>query len=58
MAPESYIMDNEYSDDLKAALPKAELKFQLVPPHIHRANKAERTIQTMKEHLKSRSSYG
>ena len=47
-------MDNECSDDLKAALSKAELTYQLVPPHIHRTNKAERTIQALKGHLKVR----
>ena len=46
-------MDNECSDDLKAALSKAELTYQLVPPQIHRENKAERTIQTLKGHLKA-----
>ena len=46
-------MGNECSDDLKAALSKAELKFQLVLPHIHRVNKAERSIQTFKGHLKA-----
>ena len=38
---------------MKIALHKAQLKYQLVPPHIHRANKAERAIQTMKGHLKA-----
>ena len=46
-------MDNECSDDLKAALSKAGLIFQLVPPHIHRGNKSERAIQTFKGHLKA-----
>ena len=53
VAPNSYIMDNECSDDLKTALSKAGLTYQLVPPHIHRANKAERAIQTFKCHLKA-----
>ena len=38
---------------MKAALNKAELTYQLVPPHIHRENKAERAIQTLKGHLKA-----
>ena len=46
-------MDNKCSEELKLALHKAQLKYQLVPPHIHRANKAERAIQTMKGHLKA-----
>ena len=53
VAPKSYIMDNECSADLKTALAKADVKYQLVPPHIHRANKAERAIQTFKNHLKA-----
>ena len=53
VAPKSYIMDNECSADLKTALAKADVKYQLVPPHIHRANKAERAIQTFKSHLKA-----
>ena len=53
VAPKSYIMDNECSNDLKMALTKADLTYQLVPPHIHRANKAERAIQTLKGHLKA-----
>ena len=51
--PTTYIMDNECSGDLKKALEDAELKWQLVPPHQHRANKAERAIQTFKAHFKS-----
>ena len=46
-------MDNRCSEDLKAALSKAELAFQLVPPHIHKSNKAARAIPTFKGHLKS-----
>ena len=53
VTPKSYIMDNEYSPDLKKALAKAEVQYQLVPPHIHRTNKAERAIQTFKGHLKA-----
>ena len=30
---------------------KVNEKFQLVPPHIHRRNSAERTIQTFKDHF-------
>ena len=53
VAPKSHMMDNEYSDDLKTVLNKAELTYQLVPPHIHRANKAERAIHILKGHLKA-----
>ena len=45
--PYTYIMDNECMQDLKNALNKENIKYQLVPPHLHQANKAERAIQTM-----------
>ena len=48
VAPKLYITDNDCSDDLKATLPKVELIFQLVLPHIHRSNKAERVIQRLR----------
>ena len=32
---------------------KKEIQHQLVPPHNHRANSAERAIQTFKSHFKS-----
>jgi hypothetical protein len=35
---------------LKTFLTSREMKFQLVPPHIHRQNAAERAIQTFKNH--------
>ena len=46
-----HIMDNEASDTLKAALLKYKIAYQLVPPHIHRRNAAERAIQTFKNHF-------
>ncbi len=50
-APSIYIMDNEASAELKAACIKYDLAYQLVPPHIHRRNAAERAIQCFKNHL-------
>ena len=32
---------------------KNKIKFQLVPPHSHRANAAERAIQTFENHFKA-----
>jgi hypothetical protein len=49
--PETYIVDNEASTDLKHAMSKQDIKHQLVPPHNHRANLAERAIQTFKNHF-------
>ena len=46
-------MDNECSKELKEAIRKADINFQLVPSHIHRTNKAERAIHTYKNHLKA-----
>ena len=50
-APSFYILDNECSNDLKSALSKNNIKFQLAPPHQHRRNAAERAIQTFKNHF-------
>jgi hypothetical protein len=49
--PEMYILDNEASADLKKGLKKYNLHYQLVPPHLHRRNAAERAIRTYKSHL-------
>ena len=49
--PQIHIMDNEASNLLKHALLKRKIKYQLVPPHIHRRNMAERAIQTFKAHF-------
>ena len=44
-------MDNECSSDLKEAMKKYEIYFQLAPPHVHRQNAAERSIRTFKNHF-------
>ena len=49
--PQMYIFDNEFSNDLRNALTKYKIKFQLAPPHIHRRNAVERAIQTFKHHF-------
>jgi hypothetical protein len=48
-----YILDSKTSADLKKNLKKYDLTYQLVPPHVHRRNAAERAIQTYKNHLLS-----
>ena len=53
IAPDIWILDNEVSNDLKTAFNEQETKFQLVPPHSHRRNLAERAIQTWKNHFKA-----
>ena len=47
--PKLYILDNEISSSLKSALKKHNCTYQLVPPHVHRRNAAERAIRTFKE---------
>ena len=49
--PRIYIMDNEASSDLKKAILKYKLTYQLTPPHMHRINAAERAIRTVKNHF-------
>ena len=44
-------MDNEVSTALKLTMTTMNLKYQLVPPSNHRANNAERVIQTFKNHF-------
>ena len=51
VSPLVYILDNEISKEFKNALHKKHIKYQLVPPHIHRANAAKRAIQTYKNHF-------
>jgi hypothetical protein len=46
------MMDNEASKGLKDFLVKDNnIQYQLVPPHIHRRNAAERAIRTFKNHF-------
>ena len=48
-----FIMDNECSTEMKTALNKYKLQYQLVPPEVHRRNAAERAIRTFKNHFLS-----
>ena len=43
-----FILDNEILSNLKHAFAKNNITFQAVPLHTHRANAAERAIQTFK----------
>jgi hypothetical protein len=51
--PKLQTMDNEASADLKKYFMEKEMSYQLVPPHCHRTNAAERAIRTFKEHFKA-----
>ena len=53
IVPTMYILDNEISNDLKLALTKYDITYQLVPPAQHRRNAAERAIRTFKNHFLS-----
>ena len=46
-----HILDNEAPQLHRDAIENANSKYQLVPPHNHRRNIAERAIRTYKEHL-------
>ena len=48
-----FVMDNECSWDLRKAIKNNNMDFQLVPPHNHRVNAAERAIRTFKSHFLS-----
>ena len=51
VSPATCIIDNEASLHLKTALANDDIKHQLVPPHYHRTNFAERAIQTFKQYF-------
>ena len=51
LTPQYKMLDNECPGGLKTFLREASVKFQIVPPYLHRTNAAERSIQTYKDHL-------
>jgi hypothetical protein len=44
-------LDNDASKALKKRIAQHEIKHQMVPPHVHCANAAERAIRTFKNHF-------
>ena len=48
-ATKLFILDNECSNDLKLAILNTNSTFELVPPHQHRRNAAERAIRAAKK---------
>jgi hypothetical protein len=44
-------LDNECSQPLKDFMKQEGVDYQLVPPHVHRRNAAERAIRTFKNHF-------
>ena len=51
LRPCLHTLDNEASTILKEFLTAENVEYQLVPPHIHQRNSAERAIQTFKNHF-------
>jgi hypothetical protein len=51
--PKLQTLDNEASTALKNFFTVNDIAYQLVPPHCHRCNAAERAIRTFKEHFVS-----
>jgi hypothetical protein len=49
--PKLQTLDNEASAALKNLFTANDVDYQLVPPHCHRRNAAERAIRTFKEHF-------
>jgi hypothetical protein len=49
--PTTHWLDNEASNALKACNRTHDVEYQLVPPHVHRRNSAERAIRTWKNHF-------
>jgi hypothetical protein len=49
--PEIQTLDNEASAALKHFFTANDVEYQVVPPHCHRRNSAERAIRTFKEHF-------
>jgi hypothetical protein len=49
--PKMHVLDNECSEKFKAQIHKNNMTFQLVLPHNHRRNIAEKAIQTFKGHF-------
>lgn len=49
--PKVQILDNECPTALKKHFVSRNIDFQLVPPHLHRTNSAERAIATFKDHF-------
>ena len=51
ITPQWERLDNETSRELTGVARKLDIKIQYLPPHNHRASKAERAIQTWKGHF-------
>jgi hypothetical protein len=51
IVPKHHILDNECSKEFKTTIKNNNMTYQLVLPHDHRRNKAEKAIQIFKDHF-------
>ena len=51
LTPRTHVLDNECSKVLKEYIEEENETFQLVSPHLHRRNAAERAIETFNKHF-------
>ena len=51
---EVWVLDDKASNLLKSTMDNNQTTYELVPPHIHRANMTKRAIQTIENHFKAR----
>jgi hypothetical protein len=51
--PKLQTLDNALSTALKSIFTENDVEYQLVPPHCHRRNAAERAFRNFKEHFVS-----
>ncbi len=51
LKPQLQKLDNEAPPGLKEYMFQHHVNYQLVPPHVHRRNAAERAISTFKDHF-------
>jgi hypothetical protein len=51
VTPKMHILDNECSAEFKERIKLNNMIYQLIPPHDHRQNIAEKAIQVFKAHF-------
>ncbi len=51
VTPKMHILDNECSAEFKERIKSNNMQYQLVPPHNHRRNIAEKAVQVFKAHF-------
>jgi hypothetical protein len=51
LTPKKHVLDSECSTEFKERIVLNNTKYQLIPPHNHRQNIAEKVIQVFKAHF-------